>query len=170
MGWRMLNTVWVVLLVLLPVAGVAEVTRAVVTVKGMSCPFCAFGVEKKLKLVDGVDEVTVEMKDGTATLVAEEGQSLDIGQIRKAVRASGFTPGPLRITAIGSVVKEQEGLLLDVRNSPQAFHLVNPEPSVEERLRALAETGKAVEISGVAHEHVDDLPSMILETVREVAP
>lgn len=170
MGWRMLSTVWVVLLVLLPVTGAAEVTRAVVTVEGMSCPFCAYGVEKKLKAVRGAREVAVDMKEGTATLVAEEGKSLDLGQIGKAVRASGFTPGPLKITAIGTVKDEEEGLLLDVRNSPQTFHLVNPEPSVEEHLRALAGTEKAVEISGVAHEHVDDLPTMMPETVMEVAP
>ena len=170
MGWRTLRVVWVVLLVLLPMTTAAEVTQAVVTVEGMSCPFCAFGVEKKLKQVDGTDEVTVNMKDGTATLVAADGKSLDIDQINKAVKASGFTPGLLRITAIGAVKKEKENLLLDVRNSPLSIYLVNLKQPLKQHLLALAKSGAVVSVSGTVHEHVDDLPTMVPESILEVTP
>lgn len=170
MGWRILNTAWVVLLILLPVTAAAEVTQAIVSVEGMSCPFCAFGVEKKLKTVNGAGEVTVNMKDGTATLVAKEDKSLDIGQISKAVRTAGFTPGLLRITAIGEVKEEKENLLLDVRNSPLIIHLVKLPPPFKQQLLVLAKSGAVASISGTVHEHVDDLPTMTPETVLEVAP
>ena len=37
----------------------AEVLGAELEVSGMSCPFCAFGIEKKLRAVQGVRDVTV---------------------------------------------------------------------------------------------------------------
>lgn len=170
MGWRTLNTALVVLLVLLPVTGVAEVTRAVVSVDGMSCPFCAFGVEKKLNTVDGTSEVTVDMKGGTATLVAKDGKSLEIGQIGQAVRTAGFTPGRLRITAIGVVKQENENLLLVVRNSSLTIYLLNLPLPLKQQLLALVKSGAVASLSGTVHEHVDDLPAMTTETVLEVTP
>lgn len=170
MGWRTLSVVWVVLFLLLPVTATAEVTQAVVTVEGMSCPFCAFGVEKKLKQVEGTDEVTVNMKDGTATLVATEGKSLDIDQISKAVKASGFTAGLLRITVIGAVKEENENLLLDVRNSPLTIYLINLKPPFKQHLLDLVKSGAVASISGTVHEHVDDLPTMVPESILEITP
>lgn len=170
MRWRSLNWIWVVSLVLLPVTGVAEVTQAVISVDGMSCPFCAFGVEKKLKTVNGTSEVAVDMKDGTATLVVQDGKSLEIGQIGQAVRTAGFTPGRLRITAIGAVKEVNDNLLLKVRNSPRSFRLVNVKPPLKQHLLDLAKSGAVASISGTVHEHLDDLPTMTPKTVLEVTP
>jgi len=47
-----------------------QVRSATVEVKGMSCPFCAFGVEKRLGAVAGVDQVIVSMKGGTTWFLA----------------------------------------------------------------------------------------------------
>jgi mercuric ion binding protein len=155
---------------ILPAPGQAEITRAVVAVEGMSCPFCAFGVEKKLKAVGGVRDVTVDMGRSTATLAADEGKSLDTGQINAAVKASGFTPGALKITAVGTLSsgEKEEDLLLRIRSTDQVFRLVNlPEP-LRDRLQALSRSGVAIKISGEAHKPVDGLPGLEPETIEEL--
>jgi mercuric ion binding protein len=155
---------------ILPASGQAEVTRAQVAVEGMSCPFCAFGVEKKLKDVPGVAKVTVDMAGGTAALVAGEGKSLDLGRIDPAVKAAGFTPGALKITAVGTLSsgEQGEGPVFLIRGTDQVFRLVNLPDPLRDRLQALAHSGAAVEISGEAHRHVDGLPGLEPETIEEV--
>ncbi len=61
-----------------------------ITVLGMSCPFCAYGVEQKLKKLDGVVELTVELASGLATLVMEEGADVSNDVLRKTVEDAGF--------------------------------------------------------------------------------
>ncbi|MFV2008131.1 MAG: heavy-metal-associated domain-containing protein, partial [Longimicrobiales bacterium] len=39
-----------------------------ITILGMSCPFCAYGVEKKLKKLDGVADLEIVLETGLATL------------------------------------------------------------------------------------------------------
>jgi mercuric ion binding protein len=170
MGWQTLKTLLVPLVVLFPLTGTAEVIQAVISVDGMSCPFCAFGVEKRLKTVNGTDEVAVDMKKGTATLVAEEGKSLEIGQIAKAVRSAGFTPGLLRISVVGTVKKDHESLLLDVRNTTLTLQLVELSPQLKPRLLDLANAGATVILTGTLSEVQSDLPTLTPETVLEVTP
>ena len=43
-----------VLLIAVPLTSHAEILEAELQVNGMSCPFCAFGIEKKLRRVEGV--------------------------------------------------------------------------------------------------------------------
>ena len=61
-----------------------------VTILGMSCPFCAYGVEQKLKKLDGVEDMEVVLETGLATLTLEEGADISNEQIQKAVKDAGF--------------------------------------------------------------------------------
>ena len=61
-----------------------------ITVLGMSCPFCAYGVEKKLKKLDGVMELKVELASGLATLVMEDGTDVSNETLRETVKDAGF--------------------------------------------------------------------------------
>ena len=67
--WMLL---FLIFLGLIPIAE-AQVSRVTVAVDGMSCPFCAFGVEKRLKKVNGVDSVAVDLKSGLVKLTVQEG-------------------------------------------------------------------------------------------------
>ncbi len=67
-----------------------------VRVHGLSCAFCAYGLEKKLSELKGVDSVKINIKDGSALLTLEEGKSIADDRIRQAVRDSGFTPREIR--------------------------------------------------------------------------
>ena len=70
----------------------AQVTDMRVQVNGMACPFCTRGVQKKLKELDGVQEVNVGLKEGNAALILEEGKAPTIHELKEAVKDAGFTP------------------------------------------------------------------------------
>jgi copper chaperone CopZ len=67
-----------------------------VRVDGLSCAFCAYGLEKKLSELKGVDSVKINIKDGTALLTLEEGISITDDTIKQAVKDSGFTPREIK--------------------------------------------------------------------------
>lgn len=60
-------------------------------VAGLACPFCAYGIEKKLSALDGVERLETNIKDGTVTVTMEEGATLDEPKARKAIEDAGFT-------------------------------------------------------------------------------
>ncbi len=79
----------------------AQVTDATVRVDGLSCPFCAYSLEKQLKKVNGTGDVAIEVNDGIAELSARKGESLGIDDLDEAVGKAGFTPRGITITVVG---------------------------------------------------------------------
>jgi len=61
-----------------------------VHIDGLACPFCAFGVEKHLKKVNGVKKVQVNLGEGTAHLILEPGSEVSGEQIQQAIKKAGF--------------------------------------------------------------------------------
>ena len=61
-----------------------------VTILGMSCPFCAYGVEQKLKKLDGVEDLKVVLETGLATLTLEEGADISNELLQETVKDAGF--------------------------------------------------------------------------------
>ncbi len=64
---------------------------ATIVVNGLSCPFCAYGLEKHLKKVNGVEDVNIDMKHGKATVSLKPGTQVDDAMLREAVKKAGFT-------------------------------------------------------------------------------
>ncbi len=60
-------------------------------VDGLACPFCAYGVEKKLNAIKGVEGIGVDIASGTVTVTMAEGASLDEATAKQAVKDAGFT-------------------------------------------------------------------------------
>ncbi len=61
-----------------------------VTILGMSCPFCVYGVEQKLKRLDGVEELEVVLETGLATLRLEADADISNELLRETVKGAGF--------------------------------------------------------------------------------
>ncbi len=61
-----------------------------VTILGMSCPFCAYGVEQKLKRLEGVEDLKVELSTGLATMTLEEEADLSNELLLETVKVAGF--------------------------------------------------------------------------------
>ena len=93
--------VWVVALLLLVGAGSLAAQEAgshsaTIQVDGLSCPFCAYGLEKHLKKVRGVARVTIDMQGGTATVTLKPDAKVDDGDLRKAIEKAGFSARTIR--------------------------------------------------------------------------
>jgi mercuric ion binding protein len=68
-----------------------ERTYVKIQVDGLSCPFCAYGLEKKLKEVEGAKDIYIDVKEGYATLnVLKETQPTH-EELEKIVKDAGFT-------------------------------------------------------------------------------
>ena len=59
-------------------------------VEGMKCVHCKANVEKALRNVPGVTEVSVDLETKTATILMDV--SIDDRLLTEAVSAEGFTP------------------------------------------------------------------------------
>jgi mercuric ion binding protein len=66
--------------------------KVAVSVDGLSCPFCAYGLEKKLKSLDGVGKIDIKVNDGMVFLYLKEGPEITEAVLRKKVEEAGFTP------------------------------------------------------------------------------
>jgi periplasmic mercuric ion binding protein len=60
-------------------------------VDGLACPFCAYGVEKKLKNTDGVEAVEIQINDGLVFVTVEAGATFDQARASQIIEQAGFT-------------------------------------------------------------------------------
>lgn len=59
-------------------------------VDGLACPFCVYGLEKKLHSLADVERVETNLEDGIVLVVLREGAVLEEAAARQAVRDAGF--------------------------------------------------------------------------------
>lgn len=60
-------------------------------VDGLACPFCAYGIEKKLIKTEGVESVSFDLEKGLVLVKAKEGMTLTEAQLKQLVDDAGFT-------------------------------------------------------------------------------
>lgn len=70
-----------------PAAG----TQYVMRVDGLACPYCAYGIEKKLRQIDGVENIDVDLENGMVSVSTHEGVVLDEARMRQLFKDAGFT-------------------------------------------------------------------------------
>jgi len=104
----------------------AEVTEATVTVKGVACPFCVYGIEKKLKQVPGIEGIEYDLESGKGQLKFDEDKPLDIRAVREAIKKAGFTLEKVELTVTGTLAEKDEHIALIARKTSQRFVLFEP--------------------------------------------
>ena len=72
---------------------IAQADEAVYTIQvdGLSCPFCAYGIEKQLSAIDGVESVVVDISNGLFNVTMQQDTLLNKEQAEQAVTDAGFT-------------------------------------------------------------------------------
>lgn len=71
-------------------AVVAGPQRIEMIVHGLSCPFCAYGLEKKLRTLDGVDSLSIDFKTGKVVLLVRDGSKAGDRRLQELVEDAGF--------------------------------------------------------------------------------
>ena len=69
-----------------------------IEIKGMACPYCAFGMEKELKKVAGVENVEIELKEGLAYISTPINQKPSKESLEKIIVDAGFTIGEIEFS------------------------------------------------------------------------
>jgi mercuric ion binding protein len=69
-------------------------------VDGLACPFCAYGIEKKLKAIEGTGKIDVDLDKGLVKLNVAEGKELTEQQMKKLFNDSGFTYRSMKKTPL----------------------------------------------------------------------
>jgi mercuric ion binding protein len=60
-------------------------------VAGLACPFCAYGIEKKLNSIKGVEDIKVDVASGMVIVTMAEGVKLTEEIAREKVKKAGFS-------------------------------------------------------------------------------
>ncbi len=66
--------------------------KVTLRVDGLACPFCAYGLEKKLKKIEGVEKLDIKINDGIVIMYFKEEAKINTDLIKKKVKEAGFTP------------------------------------------------------------------------------
>jgi len=83
----------IIILFLLGIStSLAQSNEVKVRVDGLSCPFCAYGLEKKLNEVDGVDSIFIDFEEGLVLMQVTDSESISEEEIRTKIEEAGFTP------------------------------------------------------------------------------
>jgi len=69
-----------------------------IRVDGLSCPFCAYGLEKKLKKIDGVANIHIALEEGVVEMNVPTKKKPSEDDINKVVTDAGFTPREIKFS------------------------------------------------------------------------
>ena len=147
----------------------AQVESATVAVDGLACPFCAYGVEKRLKKVGGVESVRVSFRDNEVTLSAKNNESIAVGEIPQAIQKAGFSPGAIEISAVGQLSgNTADGRLLKVEGHDKSFSLTDLKQHFAGELQALGSKGAPVRVRGTVRNLDASHPALTPEAIGAV--
>jgi len=79
-----------------------------IEVNGMACPYCAYGMEKELKKVSGVDNVKIQLKEGLAYIATLKKQKPLKESLALIITNAGFTPGKIEYSNKPFVIKDDK--------------------------------------------------------------
>jgi mercuric ion binding protein len=68
----------------------AETTVYSIRVDGLACPYCAYGIEKKLNELEGIKFIDMDLEKGIVTAEAYD-VKLNDQQLKQLFQDSGFT-------------------------------------------------------------------------------
>lgn len=148
----------------------SQILEVTVTVEGLACPFCAYGIEKKLKRVEGVRSIDIDMNRGVVVLAAEKGRSVDIGQIPGAVKDSGFSSSQMKARVTGTARLEGEKFLLQYGGLDELLIVGDMNTDREKQFSEYIKSGKTVEVEGIIQEGPEGAWTLLPESLKGASP
>lgn len=68
----------------------SEIVYIKMYVDGLACPFCAYGLEKKVKKIKGAKDLFIEINEGYITFSVPYSNKPDEEALEKLVKEAGF--------------------------------------------------------------------------------
>ncbi len=135
-------------IVLLASISQAQISQVTVKVDGLACAFCAYGLQKGLKRVEGVRDVKVYVDAGKAELQFKKGVQAGLEEIAPAVKKAGYTPAEIRIEATGRLVDWNDRPALAVDGSGEKL-LLNGSDALKRLRQDLKAKGDSAKVTVV---------------------
>ncbi len=88
--------------------------KVTIRVDGLTCPFCAYGLEKRVKKISAVKKSVINIKKGTMELLPKAGQHIDLDDVREAVKKGGFTPREIQVALAGQLKEWNSSTTLSI--------------------------------------------------------
>jgi len=154
----------------------AQIEEIQLRVDGLACPFCAWGLEKKVMKIEGTTSYDVDMKKGIVHIGLKEDARIQLKQFREAVKEAGFTLRKINLRAKGAIEEGEVGYALVVGGSHERLLLFESKEMAKEyhqgqspkdlalseeltmKLAEYVREAKEVRIVGPVHEH-DGFPA-----------
>ena len=122
----------------------AELRTVKFKLTGMDCTYCNGAMSRAIKKLDGVESIELVPEKGIAEIRLKAGNKITMGDVRRIVKSTGYTPGDAEITARGRIAGAGSTASLDLLNGSTL-------PIAE---GAKESSGTIVEVTGVSK--VDD--------------
>ena len=87
-------------MLIFPLTAFAGKAKVTMRVDGLSCPFCAYGLEKKLKKMEGVEDFNINIVGGKVEVFFSDATLVQKDRIEQVVKEAGFTPKDIKIEKI----------------------------------------------------------------------
>ncbi len=125
---------------LVPLGSHAQLLEVKQTVFGMDCAPCAYGLEKRIQKMDGIQSVSVSLNDGLLTADLKQTNALTLQGIRKAVEESGFKAEEATISASGTIRKIDPANYILETGTGERFMLKADNQSILDRISGVEGT------------------------------
>ncbi len=152
---------------LLLTASAAHAGDVVLRVDGLVCPFCAYGVEKKLLRVPAVSGMDILLEEGRIILRLREGERLDGEALHRAVDEAGFTLRKILVeNAEGTLSRNGAGDVLFESADPLATLRVRAGPDTALPGAEPARGPLRVEVTGELRELAAEPALLVVTSLR----
>lgn len=74
--------------------------KVTVGVDGLACPFCAYGLEKKIKNMEGVEDFTIFIERGKVEVIFKDKKFFEREKFEQTIKDAGFTPRDIKVEDI----------------------------------------------------------------------
>ncbi|WP_300440234.1 heavy metal-associated domain-containing protein [Christiangramia sp.] len=128
----------------------AQIQKINQEVFGMDCAPCAYGLERGLKKMDGLESVKVSLNDGKAYLELAKNNNLSLRQIQEEVKKNGFSAKKAEIAINGKLV-EQDGTYI-IQTGKENFAIAD---ETSNSLRSRLKPG-VLTVKGIVQDEEDD--------------
>ncbi len=154
----------------LPRPAHSRILEVTVTVEGLACPFCAYGIEKKLKRVEGVSSIDVQMEKGIVIITGKNDRSVNFGQVPEAVKDSGFSLKQMKVRVTGIALRDGEKFLLQYGGPDELLTVGDMKTARKKQFTEYIESGKTVEAQGIVQEKPEGTWTLVPESLKGVLP
>lgn len=86
---------------------------------GMDCAPCAWGIQKGLEKLPGVQHATVSLNDGQAAIQLAPDNTITLAEIQTVIRHGGFTPKQAKVQVSGKLAEQGGQFQLLVNGKPE---------------------------------------------------